>query len=96
MSMGEHRINISSYELMRQATMTAHDYLRSACSAVDETHATTVSQLSSQNFLSLFNTNLEGCWNWWGYGSDPQFLTKQGVQISAIWSMVLRVTGQLN
>jgi poly(3-hydroxybutyrate) depolymerase len=61
-----------------------------------QTHATTVSQLSSQNFLSLFNTNLEGCWNWWGYGSDPQFLTKQGVQISAIWSMVLRVTGQLN
>jgi poly(3-hydroxybutyrate) depolymerase len=61
-----------------------------------QAHATTVSQLSSQNFLSLFNTNLEGCWNWWGYGSDPQFLTKQGVQISAIWSMVLRVTGQLN
>jgi poly(3-hydroxybutyrate) depolymerase len=61
-----------------------------------QAHATTVSQLSSQDFLSLFNTNLEGCWNWWGYGSDQQFLTKQGVQISAIWSMVLRVTGQLN
>jgi poly(3-hydroxybutyrate) depolymerase len=61
-----------------------------------QAHATTVSQLSSQNFLSLFNTNLEGCWNWWGYGFDPQFLTKQGVQISAIWSMVLRVIGQLN
>jgi poly(3-hydroxybutyrate) depolymerase len=61
-----------------------------------QAHATTVSQLSSQNFLSLFNTNLEGCWNWWGYGSDRQFLTKQGVQISAIWLMVLRVTGQLN
>jgi hypothetical protein len=61
-----------------------------------QAHSTTVSQLSSQNFLSLFNTNLEGCWNWWGYGSDPQFLTKQGVQIGAIWSMVLRVTGQLN
>jgi ATP-dependent helicase Lhr and Lhr-like helicase len=29
------------------------------------------SQPSSQNFLSLFNTNLEGCWNWWGYGFDP-------------------------
>jgi hypothetical protein len=26
----------------------------------------------------------------------PQFLTKQGVQISAIWSMVIRVPGQLN
>ena len=61
-----------------------------------QAHATTVSELSSQDFLSLFNTNLQGCWNWWGYGSDPQFLTKQGVQIGAIWSMVLRVLGQLN
>jgi poly(3-hydroxybutyrate) depolymerase len=61
-----------------------------------QAHATTISQLSSQNFLSLFNTNLAGCWNWWGYGYDPQFLTKQGVQINAIWSMVLRLTGQLN
>jgi poly(3-hydroxybutyrate) depolymerase len=61
-----------------------------------QAHATKVSELASQNFLSLFNTNLEGCWNWWGYGADAQFLTKQGVQISAIWSMVLRVTGQLN
>jgi hypothetical protein len=31
-----------------------------------------------------------------GYGPDPQYLTKRGVQISAIWSMVLRVTGQFN
>jgi len=29
-------------------------------------------------------------------GNDAQYLTKQGVQISAIWSMVRRVTGQLN
>jgi poly(3-hydroxybutyrate) depolymerase len=61
-----------------------------------QAHATEVSELASQNFLSLFNTNLEGCWNWWGYGNDAQYLTKQGVQISAIWSMVRRVTGQLN
>jgi poly(3-hydroxybutyrate) depolymerase len=61
-----------------------------------QAHATSVSELPSQNFLSLLNTNLEGCWNWWGYGFDPQFLTKQGVQIGAIWSMVLRVLGELN
>jgi hypothetical protein len=61
-----------------------------------QAHATDVSELASQNFLSLFNANLERCRNWWGYGADTQFLTKQGVQISAIWSMVLRVTGQLN
>jgi poly(3-hydroxybutyrate) depolymerase len=61
-----------------------------------QTHATTVSELSSQNFVSLLQTNLAGCWNWWGYSRDSQYLTKQGVQIRAIWSMVLRLTGQLN
>ena len=29
-----------------------------------QAHATSVSELSSQDFLSLFNTNLQGCWNW--------------------------------
>jgi poly(3-hydroxybutyrate) depolymerase len=61
-----------------------------------QAHATTVAELAVQNALSIFNTNPNGCWNWWGYSSDTQFLTKQGVQISAIWSMVQRVTGQGN
>jgi poly(3-hydroxybutyrate) depolymerase len=61
-----------------------------------QAHATSVSELSSQDFLSLFNTNMQGCWNWWGYAGDKQFLTKQGVQVRAIWSMVQRVTGQGN
>jgi poly(3-hydroxybutyrate) depolymerase len=61
-----------------------------------QAHATTVSELASQNFVSLLHTNLAGCWNWWGYGRDSHYLTKQGVQIRAIWSMVLRLTGQLN
>jgi poly(3-hydroxybutyrate) depolymerase len=61
-----------------------------------QAHATSVSELPSQNFLSLFNTNMEGCWNWWGYADDKQFLTKEGVQVGAIWSMVQRVTGQRN
>jgi poly(3-hydroxybutyrate) depolymerase len=61
-----------------------------------QAHATTVSELSSQNSLSPFNTNPEGCWNWWGYAFDKQFLTKEGVQVSAIWSMIQRVTGQGN
>jgi len=61
-----------------------------------QAHATSVAELASQDFLSLFNTNLEGCWNWWGYAGDRQFLTKQGVQVGAIWSMVQRVTGQGN
>jgi poly(3-hydroxybutyrate) depolymerase len=61
-----------------------------------QAHATTVAELASQNFLSLLNTNPQGCWNWWGYAGDTRYLTKQGVQINAIWSMVRRVTGQGN
>src|ERR1700730_15428128 len=61
-----------------------------------QAHATTVAELPSQDASSLFNTNPEGCWNWWGYAGDKQFLTKQGVQVGAIWSMVQRMTGQGN
>ena len=61
-----------------------------------QAHATTVAELPSQDASSLFDTNPEGCWNWWGYAGDKQFLTKQGVQVGAIWSMVQRVTGQGN
>jgi poly(3-hydroxybutyrate) depolymerase len=61
-----------------------------------QAHATAVAELSSQNSLSLLNTNPQGCWNWWGYGGDTRYLTRQGVQIDAIWSMVRRVTGQGN
>ena len=61
-----------------------------------QAHATTVSELPFQDARSLFNTNLEGCWNWWGYGNDKQYLTKEGVQVRAIWSMVQRITGQGN
>jgi poly(3-hydroxybutyrate) depolymerase len=59
-----------------------------------QAHATDVAELRIQNALTLFNANLAGCWNWWGYGNDRQFLTKKGVQVSALWAMVQRVTGQ--
>lgn len=61
-----------------------------------QAHATTVAELPAQSFLSPLDTNPQGCWNWWGYGSDTWYLTKQGVQIDAIWSMVRRITGQGN
>ena len=61
-----------------------------------QAHATTMADLPTQNALTLLNTNPNGCWNWWGYSSDTQYLTKQGVQIGAIWSMVQRVTGRGN
>ena len=35
-----------------------------------QAHATTVAELSAQDFKSLFNTNPQGCWNWWGYAGD--------------------------
>ena len=61
-----------------------------------QAHATTVTELPVKNALSLFNANLQGCWNWWGYANDKQYLTKEGVQIHAIWAMVQRITGQGN
>ena len=61
-----------------------------------QAHATTVSELAVQDLSAPLNTNPNGCWNWWGYAYDPRYLTRQGVQIQAIWSMVRRVTGQGN
>jgi poly(3-hydroxybutyrate) depolymerase len=61
-----------------------------------QAHATAVGELSRQDALSLANINPQGCWNWWGYAYDTQFLTKQGVQVSAIWSMIQRIDGQGN
>ncbi len=44
----------------------------------------------------LFNINPNGCWNWWGYAYDKRYLFKDGVQISGLWQMVQRVSGQSN
>ena len=35
-----------------------------------------------------------GCWSWWGYGGDAQYLTKKGAQIDAIWKMIERLEGK--
>ncbi|MBV8263454.1 MAG: depolymerase [Candidatus Eremiobacteraeota bacterium] len=65
-----------------------------------QAHATKASELPWG--ASLFNTNMNSCWDWWGYASDnvnvsdKQYLTKQGVQVSAIWAMVQRITGRGN
>ena len=40
------------------------------------------------------NANPWGCWNWWGYGNDRQYLTRSGVQITAIWGMIQRLEGK--
>ena len=65
------------------------------CSASNTSRAMrTLGAAAGSAALTLFNANLAGCWNWWGYGNDRQFLTKKGVQVSALWAMVQRVTGQ--
>jgi poly(3-hydroxybutyrate) depolymerase len=43
---------------------------------------------------AMIFSNPKGCWNWWGYADDSQFLTKKGVQIDAIWKMIQRLEGK--
>ena len=60
-----------------------------------QAHATTVAELPPEAGLTaLIDANPYGCWNWWGYAEDPRYLTKNGVQISAIWAMVRRIEGR--
>jgi hypothetical protein len=60
-----------------------------------QAHATTVAELPSSLWLSgIENTNPGGCWNWWGFGGDVQYLTKKGAQIDAIWKMIQRLEGK--
>jgi poly(3-hydroxybutyrate) depolymerase len=57
-----------------------------------QAHATTVAELpATAGLTALIDANPYGCWNWWGYAEDPRYLTKNGVQIGAIWSMVRRI-----
>jgi poly(3-hydroxybutyrate) depolymerase len=59
-----------------------------------QAHATTVAELPAQaGMTALIDANPMGCWNWWGYAEDPQYLTKNGVQVGAIWNMVRRIEG---
>ena len=60
-----------------------------------QAHATTPAELPANLWATaLLNANPEGCWNWWGYGGDAQYLTKRGVQVNAIWKMVQRLEGK--
>lgn len=48
---------------------------------------------------SLFNPfaqpNPRGCWDWWGY-TGAEYLTRDGVQIRAVWAMVERLAAPLD
>ncbi|GGC41092.1 depolymerase [Siccirubricoccus deserti] len=56
----------------------------------------TTADFNPPRLTDAFNTNPRGCWNWWGYAYDSRYLTKDGVQLSALWAMVQRVTGESN
>jgi poly(3-hydroxybutyrate) depolymerase len=49
--------------------------------------------VSTQSVDTLFQTNPEGCWNWFGYGSDRDYMLKSGVQITALHAMIQRMMG---
>ncbi len=60
-----------------------------------QAHATTLSELPSGLLrFGLSAPNPMGCWNWWGYAGDTQYLTKKGVQVDAIWQMIGRLEGK--
>ena len=60
-----------------------------------QAHATNLAELPPSLFLTgASNINPAGCWNWWGYGGDAQYLTKKGVQVDAIWKMIGRIEGK--
>jgi hypothetical protein len=60
-----------------------------------QAHATTPDELPPNLVLTaLISANPQGCWNWWGYADDRQYLTRKGVQITAIWSMIQRLEGK--
>ena len=60
-----------------------------------QAHATTPAELPPNLWAdALIYANPEGCWNWWGYSDDRQYLTKKGVQVLAIWKMVQRLEGK--
>jgi poly(3-hydroxybutyrate) depolymerase len=62
-----------------------------------QARALSVGDFSPPDLRDRHEINLEGCWNWWGYGhEDRTYLFKDGIQIAAIWAMVQRMAGRSN
>ena len=60
-----------------------------------QAHATSMAEIPSSLWLTGASAlNPLGCWNWWGYSGDSQYLTRKGVQIDAIWRMIQRLEGK--
>ncbi len=43
----------------------------------------------------LTGSNPQGCWNWWGYLGDQDYASRSGVQMRALYEMVLQAEGHL-
>ncbi|MCA1939711.1 MAG: hypothetical protein LDL26_01810 [Caenispirillum bisanense] len=54
---------------------------------------TKASEKSAFNPLGM--PNPKGCWDWWGF-TTQDYLTKNGVQMRAVWGMVERVANRSN
>lgn len=60
-----------------------------------QVHATVQGELINPHANQTFEGgNPSGCWNWWGYADDDQYLTKNGVQVQAVWKMIERLEGK--
>jgi poly(3-hydroxybutyrate) depolymerase len=59
-----------------------------------QAHATKPEELPPDLLMNFLYANPDGCWNWWGYSDDPLYLTKNGVQVRAIWEMIQRIEGK--
>ncbi len=60
-----------------------------------QAHATSMAEIPSSLWLTGVSAlNPQGCWNWWGYSGDSQYLTKKGVQVDAVWRMIQRLEGK--
>ena len=58
-----------------------------------QARSVTVKDFKTSGPSDIFQINPFGCWNWWGYAYDDRYLLKSGVQLDAIYHMVLRVIG---
>jgi poly(3-hydroxybutyrate) depolymerase len=59
-----------------------------------QAHTVLPEDFSTRRLTDVFESNPEGCWNWFGYGYDEHYLLRDGVQVRAIYGMVERIMGQ--
>ena len=73
-------------------------YTTTGYNEIADTNDIVVLYPQAEGFDNLVIQNPEGCWDWWGYSAtdvmQPDYYTKQAVQIEAIHRMVERLAGR--